>query len=102
MRYVRIGGLDVLPALAEVLPQLAQGTETQLPLELAGVPLLGRQDLPQRVDLLLHLQQRTQVKARPLAHGVATHRCFCCCLIIYIYQQYNIFLCQIWVCYFTI
>lgn len=55
MRYLRVGGLDILPALAEVLPQLGERTEAQLPLQLAGVPLLGRQDLAQRVDLLLHL-----------------------------------------------
>lgn len=39
--YLRVGGLNVLPTLGDVLPQLTQRTQAQLPLQLASVPLLG-------------------------------------------------------------
>lgn len=58
MMYLRVGGLNVLPTLAEVLSQLTQGTQAQLPLQLASMSLLGRQDLAQRVDLFLHLDTK--------------------------------------------
>lgn len=75
MRYLRVGRLDILPALAEVLPQLGERTEAQLPLQLAGVPLLGRQDLAQRVDLLLHLHTTHTGQT-----WAATNYYFCCWL----------------------
>lgn len=66
--YVRVGGLDVLPALAEVLPELAKRTEAQLPLQLGGVSLFGGQDLTQRVDLFLHLEH-TQPRPSVTLHS---------------------------------
>ena len=59
--YVRVGRLDILPALGEVLLQLVERVQAQLPLQLGSVLLFGRQHLPQSADLLLHLATtRTQ------------------------------------------
>ena len=55
MGYVRIGRLDVLPALGDVLLQLVERVQAQLPLQLGSVLLFGREHLPQGADLLLHL-----------------------------------------------
>lgn len=39
--YVRVGGLYVLPALAEVLLEFIERTEAKFPLQLCGVSLFG-------------------------------------------------------------
>lgn len=39
--YVRVGGLNVLPALAEVLLEFVERAEAQFPLQLCGVSLFG-------------------------------------------------------------
>lgn len=54
--HVRCGRSDFLPALAQVLLELVQRRDTQLPLDLCQVPLLGSQHLSKSLDLLLHLQ----------------------------------------------
>lgn len=47
--------LHVVPAFSQVLFEVTEGTQTQLPPDVRGVLLLGQEDLPQRVDFLLHL-----------------------------------------------
>lgn len=40
-QYVRVGGLYILPALGEVLPEFVERTEAKFPLQLCGVSLFG-------------------------------------------------------------
>ncbi len=61
-QYIRVGGLHILPALGEVLPEFIEWTEAELPLQLRGVSLFGGQNLTQCVDLLLNLKHNTQTR----------------------------------------
>lgn len=64
--YLRIGGLDILPSLGEVLFELVEGAQPQLPLQIGRMSLFGQEHLSQGVDLLLHLTA-TQQTGQPLA-----------------------------------
>lgn len=55
----RGGGGDVLPGPADVLLQLVQRRDAQLPLDVRQLLLLGCQDLGQGVDFILNLGTRT-------------------------------------------
>lgn len=56
---LRRGGLHVLPASAQVVLELAQRIDAQFLSELCLLLLLGRQNLPQCVDLLFQLNMKT-------------------------------------------
>lgn len=55
----RGGGGDVLPGPADVLLQLVQRRDAQLPLDVRQLLLLGCQDLGQGVDFILNLGTHT-------------------------------------------
>lgn len=64
--YLRIRSLDILPSLGEVLFELVEGAQPQLPLQIGRMSLFGQEHLSQGVDLLLHLTA-TQQTGQPLA-----------------------------------
>lgn len=48
-----------MPAFRQVLPEVTEGTQTQLPPDVCRILLLGQEDLPQSLDFLLHLHNIT-------------------------------------------
>lgn len=69
MGHIRCGCSDFLPALAQVLLQLVEWSDTQFPLDLCQVPLLGSQHLSKSLDFLLHLQS-AEIKILPKGVGL--------------------------------
>lgn len=51
-----------MPAFGQVLLEVAEGAQTQLPPDVRRVLLLDQEDLPQSLDFLLHLRSITPVK----------------------------------------
>ena len=56
---LRDGGGDVLPGFVDVLLQLIQRCDAQLPLDVHQLSLFGCQDLGQGLDFILNLDGRT-------------------------------------------
>ena len=55
--HIRSRGGDLLPALADVLFELVERSDAQLPLDVCHLLLLSCQHLRQSHDLILHLRE---------------------------------------------
>lgn len=56
---LRSGGGDILPGFGDVLLQLIEGCDAQLPLNVRQLLLLDCQHLRQRLDFILYLDTET-------------------------------------------
>lgn len=68
--------LDVVPAFGQVLFEVAEGAQTQLPPNVRSVLLLDQEDLPQSLDFLLHLCSITPVSQPDSTIFASLPRCY--------------------------
>ncbi len=66
--YLRGGGGDLLPGFGDVLFQLIERCDAQLPLNVRQLLLLGCQHLRQSLDLILNLQTDRQTDRQTDTH----------------------------------
>lgn len=59
--HLRSGGGDLLPGFGDVLFQLIERCDAQLPLNVSQLPLFGCKHLGQSLDLILYLNTHTQL-----------------------------------------